>query len=82
MIDQKPNESSAGRVLKGIDAIREFISPGNPISRRMVTDLIKAGMPARLIGNTWFTHTDHVVEFMKKYTLVNNQKLPIRNSGA
>ena len=59
-----------GKVLKGVDRIRHYIDPENPISKDKVIEFIKMGMPARKIGEVWYTHTDNVDDFFKVITRV------------
>ena len=64
------------KVLKGIEAIRKYIDPINPPSPQAIREWIKTGMPARLIGSTWYAHADNIDQFFLKITLVDNRKTP------
>lgn len=64
------------KILKGIDAIRNYIDPENPPAPQMVREWIKNGLPARLIGRTWFSHKDHINKFFYTITYCDNRKSP------
>ena len=61
-----------GRVLKNRQDILDYyeISPG------MFKIFIEMGMPARVIGNRWYAHTDNIDEWLKKITAVSMKKIP------
>jgi hypothetical protein len=62
------------KILKGIDSIRHYISPDNPISRDKVLEFIKMGMNAKLIGSVWYAHADHIDNFFLKITSIKEIK--------
>jgi len=64
------------KILKGIESIRKYIDPDNPISKDKVVEFIKMGMPARKIGEVWYAHTDNVDDFFKSITRVDMRKAP------
>ena len=66
------NENRSG-ILKGIDEIREFINHKNPPSRKKVLEMISKGMPAALIGRSWWATEENIKFFFNKATAVNNK---------
>ena len=61
----------SGKILKGFEAVQEYMRVG----KSSVMTFISIGMPCRKADNgTWWFHTDHIDEFIKKFTNVNYSK--------
>jgi uncharacterized membrane protein YpjA len=54
-----------GKLLIGKQQIMGYLSIGAPA----FYDFIKMGMPARVIQNRWYAHTDNIDLFFKQITL-------------
>jgi len=68
--------TAQSKILKGLDQIRNFINPENPLSRETVIDMIKLGLPVRLIGNTYYATTHNLVAWFNEKTWVDMSKAP------
>jgi hypothetical protein len=53
-----------GRLLIGKERIREYLGIGEPA----FYDFVKMGMPARVINNRWYAHSDNIDVFFKQIT--------------
>ncbi|MFA5056839.1 MAG: hypothetical protein WC485_01885 [Opitutaceae bacterium] len=54
-----------GRLLIGKKDITDYLRVGDP----MFYELIKIGLPARVINRRWFAHTDNIDLFFKQITI-------------
>lgn len=54
-----------GKLLIGRKSITEYLQIGDP----MFYELVKIGLPARVINRRWFAHTDNVDLFFKQITI-------------
>lgn len=54
-----------GKVLSGLDQIIEYIG----ISKPTFYQLVKMGMPARLVNKRWYAHKDNINDFFKRFTI-------------
>ncbi len=61
-----------GKLLIGKQRIMEYLSIGAPA----FYDFIKMGMPARVIHNRWYAHTDNIDLFFKQITLRTSGGIP------
>ncbi|MCU0836866.1 MAG: hypothetical protein MUC77_20935 [Chromatiaceae bacterium] len=61
-----------GRLLIGRKAITGYLQIGDP----MFYEFIKLGMPARVINNRWYAHTDNIDLFFKQITIKGTREAP------
>jgi hypothetical protein len=54
-----------GRLLIGKKDIFDYLRVGD----QMFYELIKIGLPARVINRRWFAHTDNIDMFFKQITI-------------
>jgi hypothetical protein len=66
----------SAKILKGIDAIRHYIDPRNPISRDRFKEFLRLGMPANLIGSVWYAHGDNIDAWFMQLTRKDCSKTP------
>ena len=66
----------SAKILKGIDAIRKYIDPDNPIGANKVKEFIRMGMPANIIGCVWYAHADNIDEWFKVQTRKDLSNIP------
>lgn len=61
-----------GRLLIGKNDITKYLQIGAP----MFYEFVKMGMPARVINNRWYAHTDNIDLFFKQITLKGTGDIP------
>lgn len=57
--------NGTGKLLIGKQRIMEYLSIGAP----SFYEFVKMGMPARVIHNRWYAHTENIDLFFKQITL-------------
>lgn len=62
------------KVLKGLDQIRKYINPENQLGRDKILELIRRGMPVRIIGNVYYAHEDNIDSWFKTHTAFDMRK--------
>ena len=60
------------KILIGREEIISYIG----VSRQLFYDFISKGMPARIINNRWYAHTDNLDNYFKKITLFREKNIP------
>jgi hypothetical protein len=66
------NGHNSGRLLIGKKDITEYLQIGGP----MFYEFIKMGMPARVINNRWYAHSDNIDLFFKSITVRGTGEIP------
>lgn len=56
--------TTKSKILIGCDAIMAYIG----VSRPLFKEFVAKGMPAKLINNRWYAHTDNLDNYFKKLT--------------
>lgn len=54
-----------GRLLIGKKDICDYLKIGEPMFYELIR---KIGMPARVINNRWYAHSDNIDDFFRRYT--------------
>lgn len=72
------SSNGRGRLLVGKKDILDYLQIGEPMFYEFVH---KMGMPARVINNRWYAHTENIDDFMKTITRTDNRKSPIQTTA-
>jgi hypothetical protein len=64
--------AKSSKILKGVDSIITYIGCG----RQFFYDLVELGLPAAVIGGTWYAHADNIEEFFRRRTLMRVNQIP------
>jgi len=60
------------KILIGCDAIMTYIG----VSRPLFKEFVARGMPAKLINNRWYAHTDNLDKYFQKLTFYHETDPP------
>jgi hypothetical protein len=66
------NSNGRGRLLIGKQDIMKYLSIGAPA----FYDFVKMGMPARVIQNRWYAHSENIDTFFKQITARSSKDIP------
>ena len=61
------------KILIGTSTIMDYIGIKKP---ELFKDFIKKGMPARMINNRWYAHTDNLDRYFRSVTNLKNKDVP------
>lgn len=64
--------TTKSKILIGCEAIMTYIG----VSRPLFKEFVAKGMPAKLINNRWYAHTDNLDEFFKRLTFYKEENPP------
>jgi hypothetical protein len=67
--------SKSDKILVGRKAIMDFLHIS---SKDLFQFFIKSGLPAELINNRWWAHTDNLEDYFKHVTRISRKELSER----
>ena len=65
-------EACSKKILIGKDAIKKYLNISEPTFKKFV----QMGLPARVIDNRWYAHSDNLDIYFQKITIGNNGDVP------
>jgi hypothetical protein len=66
------NQKSSHKILIGAQAIQEYLQISAPTFKKFV----KKGLPAVVIDNRWYAHTDNLDAYFQQITRFHMKEIP------